>query len=181
MNESIISVRYTKALFLLAKDKGLLNEVKTDMEIIFSVMSENDDLKLVFQNPVLKPTKKQEIVSEIFSSFNNLTISFINLLIKNRRENHLYDISRNFLTKYRKDEGIETGVFTTAVAIDTMILDNVKSMIKKALLTEIELTNKIDKNILGGFIIRVGDKQVDSSVKTSLSRIKKKMLNVSVD
>ena len=68
MNESIISVRYTKALFLLAKDKGLLDDIKSDMETVFNLMNDNEELQHVFENPVLKPSNKQEIVKEIFGN-----------------------------------------------------------------------------------------------------------------
>ena len=181
MNESIISVRYTKALFLLAKEKGLLEIVKNDMEMVHNVMNESDELQHIFQNPVLKPTKKQEIIKQVFTSFNVLTLSFINLLIKNRRESHLFDISRNFLDRYRQNMGIETAVFTTATDMDSKMLDKVKDLIKTALKTGIELTNKTDQNIIGGFVIRVGDRQYDSSVKSNLNKIKKKLLSISID
>jgi F-type H+-transporting ATPase subunit delta len=181
MNESIISVRYTKALFLIAEEKGLLDNIKKDMEMIFSIMSENNELLYIFQNPVIKPSKKQEVVRNVFTSFHDLTISFINLLIKNRRENHLLDISRNFLSKYRQNKGIESAVFTTAVEMESGMIEKVKNLIKAALKTEIELSGKTDKNIVGGFIIRIGDKQIDSSVKTNLNKIRKKLLDTTVD
>ncbi len=130
MNESIISVRYTKALFLLAKEKELLDIVKNDMETVFNVMNDSDELQNIFQNPVLKPTKKQEIIKQVFTSFNGLTLSFINLLIKNRRENHLFDISRNFLDRYKQNKGIETALFTTATNMDLKMIEKVKDFIK---------------------------------------------------
>jgi F-type H+-transporting ATPase subunit delta len=181
MNESIISVRYSKAIFLLALEKGVLDKVKSDMEIIFSIMSESKELQNIFQNPVLKPSKKQEIIKKGFPGFDPMTLSFINLVIKNRREIHLFDISRNFLTKYKQHYGIESAIFTTAVNVEPMMLKKVKDLIKIVLKTEVELANKIDKNIIGGFIIRVGDKQIDSSVKSSLNITKKKLLNTSVE
>jgi F-type H+-transporting ATPase subunit delta len=181
MNESIISVRYTKALFLLSKEKGLLDIVKNDMEMVFNVMNQSNELQHIFQNPVLKPTKKKEIINQIFNSFNELTLSFINLLIKNRRESHLFDISRNFLDRFRQDKGIETAVFSTATDMDSKMIDKVKKLIMEAMKTEIEINNKIDQNLIGGFVIRVGDKQYDSSVKSNLNKIKKKLLNTSID
>lgn len=181
MNESIISVRYTKALFLLAKEKELLDIVKNDMETVFNVMNDSDELQNIFQNPVLKPSKKQEIIKQVFTSFNGLTLSFINLLIKNRRENHLFDISRNFLDSYKQNKGIETALFTTATNMDLKMIEKVKDFIKTSLKTDIELTNKIDQNIIAGFVIRVGDRQYDSSVKSNLNKIKKKLLNTSID
>jgi F-type H+-transporting ATPase subunit delta len=110
-----------------------------------------------------------------------MTLSFINLLIKNRRESHLYDISRNFLSKFRKYNNIESASLTTAIEIDSVLLEKVKNLIKTSLKTEIDLSTKIDNKIIGGFIIRVGDRQVDSSVKSNINKIRKKLLNATID
>ena len=182
MNESIISVRYTKSLFALAEEKGILDVVKNDMENIFAVMNESEELKLVFQNPILKPSNKQDVIKQLFgASFHPISLSFINLLIKNRREEHLHDISRNFMAKYRKKKGIETGTFTTAVTIKTETLDMIRVLIRKAMNIEVELSNSVDSRILGGFVLRVGDKQYDASVQSNLNKIKRKLLNTTVN
>jgi F-type H+-transporting ATPase subunit delta len=182
MNESIISVRYTKSIFSLALEKGMIEVVKNDMEHIFAVMNESEELKLVFQNPVLKPSNKQDVIQQLFgSSFNQITLSFINLLIKNRREEYLHDISRNFLAKYRKMKGIETGTFTTAVTIKPETLEMIKVLVKKAMNVDVELTNNVDSKLIGGFVLRVGDTQYDASVQSNLNKIKRKLLNTTVN
>ena len=139
MNESIISVRYTKALFEAAKEINVIEAVKEDIDTIFNVMNESQELQFVFKNPVLKPSKKQEVIQQIFKNFNQLTLSFINLLIKNRREVYLHDISRNFLVKYAKSKGIEAAVFTTTKSIGNDILNEVKNIIKSVLNTNIDI------------------------------------------
>jgi F-type H+-transporting ATPase subunit delta len=181
MNESIISVRYTKALFNLAKKNNILDVIKTDMELIYSTMNESKDLLLVFQNPTIKRSQKQEIINNIYPSINKVTYSFIGLLLKNRREEHLKDISRDFLEKYYKEKGIESAVLITSFPVDKTMLVKVKDVVKKALKTEVELSNKVNEDIIGGFIIRVGDKQFDASIKSNIERIKKKLLDTTVN
>ncbi len=181
MNESIISVRYTKALFNLAREKDLLDLVKADMEYVFNLMGKSKDLQMVFQNPVLKPSHKKEIIQQIFGSFNKVTISFINILIENRREEFLHDISRNFLSRYKQFKGIEQGTFITAFAVDKKVLDKVKTTIQQVLKTDSEITNEVNPNIIGGFILRVGDKQFDASIESNLNKIKRKLLNTTVN
>jgi F-type H+-transporting ATPase subunit delta len=181
MNESIISVRYSKALLNLSKEKGILEAVKKDMEVIFSLMKESEELQLVFQNPVLKPSKKSEVIKLLFPTFNAISLSFINLLIKNRRDEYLFDISRDFLDKYMQYKGVETAVFTSAIEVDNATLDNIKNIIRSVLKTEVELSNNVDNKILGGFILRVGDRQFDASVQTKLNKIKQKLVKTSVN
>lgn len=180
MNESIISVRYTKALFSLAVEKGVLDVVKNDIESVYVLMSVSEELQQVFKNPVLKPSKKEEIIELVFTSFNPITISFIKLLLQNRREEHLQDIARNFLTRYRRFKGIETALFTTAISVDQNIYKKIKSIIEQQLKTEVELNSQIDEKIIGGFILKVGDKQIDASVLSNLNKLRRKLLDTSV-
>jgi F-type H+-transporting ATPase subunit delta len=181
MNESIISVRYSKALFNLAKEKGTLEVVKNDMDAVFTLMKESNELQLLFQNPVLKPSKKSEAVDQIFKSFNTSTLSFIKLLIKNRREEHLMDISRYFLDKYMHYKGIENATFTSATTVDKSMLENIKQLIRTLLKTEVELTTSVDERLIGGFILRVGDKQFDASVHSKLNQIKQKLVKATIN
>ena len=181
MNESIISVRYTKAIFAIAVDKKSLEAVKADMDDIFAIMNESAELQAFFKNPVLKPSKKEELVKLIFPKFNFYTLSFINLLIQNRREEYLHSISRNFLDRYMKFKGIETGMVTTAVKMPEPILEKIKVLIQDALKKEVEISNKVDENIIGGMIIQIGDKQFDASVKSSLEKTKRTLLNASIN
>lgn len=181
MNESIISVRYSKALFNLSKDKSIIDAVKMDMETVFTLMNESEELQHVFQNPVLKPSKKGEIVKQLFPSFNTISLSFIDLLIKNRREEYLFDISRDFLKKYMQHKGIENAVFTSAIAVDSAMLEKVRAIVRSLLKTEVELSNVVEKKILGGFVLRVGDRQFDASVQAKLNKIKQKLVKTSIN
>lgn len=181
MNESIISVRYTKALFNLANEKGLLDSVKNDMDTVFHVMNESEELLLLMQNPVLSSPLKEDALNRIFTSFNKITLAFIGLLLKNRREEYLLDISRNFLDKYRLSKGIETAVFTTANTVDSAMLEKVRNIIAKALNSQIELSNNVDDRIIGGYILRVGDKQYDASVYSNLAKMKRKLLSTTIN
>jgi F-type H+-transporting ATPase subunit delta len=180
MNESIISMRYTKALFQLSKEKGVLDIVFGDMKTIFQFMNESEELQYVFQNPILKPSKKEEIIDQVFRSFHPLTTSFVKLLLKNRREEHLHDISRDFLDFFSKDKGIENAVFTTSVAIDIEIINKLKNLLQKLLNAEIDLASKIDQKLIGGFILTIGDRQYDASVQANLKKLKRKLLDTPI-
>ena len=180
MNESIISVRYTKAIFSLGTEKGVIDAIKADMEEIFAIMNESLELQSLFQNPVLKPSKKAELAKQLFGSFHPLTLSFIQLLIENRREEYLHSISRNFLDKYKKYKGVETGILTTAIKVPDSTLERIKTLINNSLKTNVELSNNVDDSIIGGLILQIGDRQFDASVKNSLGKIKRRLLNTSI-
>lgn len=180
MNESIIAVRYTKALFNLAKEKNLLEQIKADVEAMYVLIDQSDDLKLFIENPVIQPSKKSLIFKQVFQSFNPITLSFIDLLVKKKREEYLIDICRDFVSQYKKYRKIETAVFTTAVAVDAKVLEKVKELIKSGLKTDVELTGEVKSSLIGGFVLRVGDMQYDASVQTNLTKIKRRLTNSSI-
>jgi F-type H+-transporting ATPase subunit delta len=181
MNESIIAVRYTKAIFSLAKEKNILDHVKSDIEIIYSVLNESPELRQFFENPVLMPSKKKEVIDHIFKSLHPQTLSFINLLIDNKREEYMHQIARNFLDKYRQYKGIQTVVFTSVVKIEEKTVTAIIELVKNIFKTDVELTSQLNEKIIGGFILRIGDKQFNASIHSSLNKIKRKLLNTTVN
>ncbi|MCK4664501.1 MAG: ATP synthase F1 subunit delta [Bacteroidales bacterium] len=182
MNDSKITVRYAKALFSLAKEKQLLDDIKKDMTLVYSVCNDIDEFSLLLESPVIKPSKKLSIINTIFKNkINDISLSFLKLVIKNRRDNYLKLISLNFIDFYKKSKGIKTVVLTSAVELDKDLKTKIIDQIKKSLKTEIELSEKVDKDILGGFILRIEDKQIDASISTKLKNIKQKLINTSID
>jgi F-type H+-transporting ATPase subunit delta len=181
MNESIIAVRYTKAIFALAKEKNILDAVMADMNIVYELLNQSLEMRRFFENPVIRPLKKQEITHQVFSSFHPVSQLFIDLLIKNKREEYLHQIALNFLNKYRKHSGIETAVFTSAIAVNDKTLESVIQLVKNIFKTDVELTSQVDEKIMGGFVLRVGDKQFDASVQSKLEKIKRKLINTTIN
>jgi F-type H+-transporting ATPase subunit delta len=173
-------VRYTKALFQLSKEKEVVDIVFNDMKTLFQLMNESEGLQYVFQNPILKPSKKEEIIDQVFKSFNPLTTAFIKLLLKKRREGHLHDISRNFMDFYRRDKGIENAFFVTSVIVDNVIIEKLKNLLEKSLNKVIDLTSKVDQKLIGGFVLTIGDRQYDASVQTYLEKLRRKLLDTPV-
>lgn len=181
MNYSKISIRYSKALFELAKEKNLIEEIKSDVKLIYDSFAV-PEFSILLNSPIVKNSVKFEIIKKIFSNnLNSLTFSFLKMIIDNKRENHLNDISRNFLDFYKKDKGIKTSVFTTAADIDKDLMESIKKVIKDVFNSEIELNHIIDNEILGGFVLRVEDQQIDSSVSSKLRTLKRNLINTTFD
>ena len=103
-----------------------------------------------------------------------LSTSFINIIANKRREPLLDGIAKSYITLYRAHKNIETAHVTTAFNLDDELKKEVIGFIKKFEEKQVELTEKIDENIIGGAIIRMGDKQIDASVRTSIHKLKQK-------
>lgn len=177
MDQSAITVRYAKAFFSLAKEKSLLKELKKDIDLILNVCSTSTQFILLLESPVVKSSKKVELVSSIFKGkINNLTLDFLNLITNNKREIHIPGICRNFLALTRKDQNIKSAVLTTAVEIDDKTIKKIVELMEKELSAKIELSENINPDIIGGLVLRLDDIQYDASVATQLKKIKQNLL-----
>ncbi len=177
MSYSAIRVRYAKAFFTLAKEKNMLEQLKTDIQGIFDICNHSADFVHLLESPVVTTTKKSDLITKIFKGqINPLTINFLLLIVGNKREVHIPGICRNFLELTRKDQNIKSAVMITATEISIMTVKKIRELIANELDATIELSSQVDPGIIGGLILRIDDKQYDSSVNTQLRKIKQTLL-----
>ncbi|HKI88807.1 MAG TPA: ATP synthase F1 subunit delta [Draconibacterium sp.] len=182
MDQSAITVRYAKAFFTLAKEKNLLETLKPDIELVSVVCKESTDFILLLESPIVKTSKKVELITSIFSGkINSLTLNFLHLITKNKREVHIPDICRNFLGLSRADQNIKSAVLTTATKINTETIRKIATLIGKELDAKIELSSNVKPEIIGGLVLRLDDKQYDASIATQLKKIKQKLLETELE
>jgi F-type H+-transporting ATPase subunit delta len=178
MNESKITVRYAKALFALSKEGNALEPMRNDMELLFQCIKEIPELQYIIESPVIKVTEKVKLFEESFkSSFSPLTLSFVKLVLERRREEYLLGISRYFLSLLKADRGISPAELVTAVPLNDKLRQAILHFITKRFCTEVELQEVVDKDLIGGFILRIGDQQLDASISSKLARIKTALMN----
>ena len=171
---SEVAVRYAKSLIQIANEKGQLEAVYTDMRMVLAGCKNLRDLHRLLVSPVIKTEKKVQILKEIFSGqVNIITEQFIVLLTKKRRESYLENIAEEFISQYKDQKHIVSATVTTAIPLDENARKNITEVLKKWYKTEIELIEKVDPKIIGGFIITVGSKQLDMSVHHQLAELRK--------
>ena len=175
MNDSKISVRYSRALFQLATDKNLIDKVSEDM-LFISEVCKISEVKEVLNSPIIVPSKK----TAIFHSFlekntEKITLSLVDLLIKNGRESYLPAVARVFRDETLKYKGITETYLTTAVPVNDKSRKEISEMIASIFKTKVELKETIDKDIIGGFILKINDNFIDASVRSKLRKIRKEL------
>ncbi|MCF8379268.1 MAG: ATP synthase F1 subunit delta [Bacteroidales bacterium] len=179
MNESKISVRYAKALFLSSleeksldvvfKDVGLLNEAFIVPGFVEMLMS-----------PVIKTSEKKKLMETVYEkNISPLSMKFLNLVVSNNRETYLEGILRNFVGLYRKHKGIKKAELIVSSEVSDDYKEKFLNLLGKVFDAKIELNSKINPDIIGGFILKVDDEQFDASVSSALSGIKKNLLEKS--
>ena len=175
MNSSRISVRYSKAIFNSAIEKKLLNEVYQDM-IFIGELCRLPEMKELLASPIIVPTKKKDILHKITeNNIQQISLSLLDLVVKNGRENFLPAIAREFIRETKEYNGITESVLTTAIKVDEKIKKQVINLITGIFKTKVELKEMVDKDIIGGFILRIEDSYIDASIRNKLRKIEKEL------
>ena len=173
MKHSRVTIRYAKALLQLAIEQNILEKSYADMVLLDSVFKENKDLSLLLKSPIVKTDQKLSIFKQIFElKIGEVSMAFINIITTKKREALLALIASSFISLYKEHNKIETASVTTATPLDEILRAEVINFIKKHGNDNVELTEKVDENIIGGAIIRMGDKQLDASVSKAISELR---------
>jgi F-type H+-transporting ATPase subunit delta len=175
MNDSKISVRYTKALFQLALEKNILDKINQDM-IFISEICKIPEMKEFLHSPIIVPSKKTDIFHNVLGdNVEKITLSLIDLVVKNSREIFLPAIAREFVHETMKYKGITETTLTTAVMADPAVKKQITDLVARVFNTRVELKENINADIIGGFILQVDDNYIDASVRNKLRKIKKEL------
>jgi len=167
------SKRYAKALLGFANEQKASDQVAEDMKLIASTCSTSKDLVTLLKSPVVKADKKKAVLKGIFSEkIGNISLKFIEVMARHNRENLLPEVADAFKYVYRESKGIVTAEIITASPLTEEGRKKALAFVTK-IYDKAELTEKVDKELIGGFIIRVGDKQYDESVARKLTSLKR--------
>lgn len=181
MNDSKISIRYSRALFQSALEKKILDKVYQDM-ILISEICKAAETKEFLDSPIIPPSKKEAIFHKMIGgSVEVITLSIIDLIVKNGRESFIPSIARNFIHDTKKFKGITESVLTTAVDVDDSIRKQITDLISGVFNTKVELKENIDPEIIGGFILQIDDNYIDASIRNKLRKIKKELIGSITD
>lgn len=168
-----IATRYAKSLIELAQEKGKLEEVRHDMSEMAAIIKSSPELRVFLKSPVVGADKKVAVLNKVFAKGNEITVRFITLLASKGREGFLQEIAESFGIQYNVLKNITPVKITSAVKLDKTTIDTMLADLKKREnLGEVQLTETIDESLLGGFVLLYGDKQIDSSVRTSLQKLR---------
>jgi F-type H+-transporting ATPase subunit delta len=175
--ESKIAVRYANALIGLAKERNEVEKILSEMQDFSTVYNSNPDFKYVLKNPVIRQDAKLKAIESIFQGLSVLSKSFIEKMVRAKREAYLGEIAHAYITLYNAMKGIVVADVVSAFTINDEIRNEVKNLIKKQLhgtaVTKIILNERVDTNLIGGFIITVNGVQIDTSFSNKIVELKR--------
>lgn len=174
MQGTRVASRYAKSFIDLALEQGVLEQAYNDMKYIMEVAKSSHDFVSFLKSPIIKTDKKQAVLKQLFTGkLNKVTDAYVQLITSKKREIYLQEIASEFINQYKEKKKILTAVVISANGIDDSIRKKVMEVVKGVTTSEVVLEEKINKDIIGGYILRVGDKQIDASIARKLTNLKR--------
>ncbi|WP_343523459.1 ATP synthase F1 subunit delta [Pedobacter sp.] len=175
MSEIKVASRYAKSLIDLAIENNALEESYNDMVLFEKVVDESPELEAILKNPIVPLDKKTGILNGIFADkAGKLTLTFFKTVVNKGRSAILFATAKQFVQQYNLIKGIVTADVTTASALSPVAKEEIVAIVKKELgAKQVIVNEKVNGKLIGGFILKVGDKQFDASIASGLSKLKK--------
>lgn len=168
------AIRYAKAVLSLAIDKKSATEVNEDMQLIANTISDSKELQVVLSSPVVKLETKEKTLLAIFgTSINNISKGLIHQLIENKRLEILRDVAKQYTIIYDFHKGTQSAIVTSAIPLTDSLKETILVKVKGITGKKVTIENIIDPSIIGGFILRVGDKQFDASISGEMNDLRR--------
>ncbi len=175
MSAARIAIRYATPILELAEEKKILDEVKADMESFLAVCDESKDFALMLKSPIIPHLRKADILKKVFAGkVNDLSLQAFDIITKKSRENILEDIAQEFLHLYNIKKGFSEVTVTTSMKLDAEMKKAFEKLAKEITGKKPLLKEKVNSDIVGGYILKIGDRQLDESVSGQLKELKLK-------
>ena len=175
--QSRAAVRYAKAIYEIALEENSIKELYNDMDIIKSIYFDSLDFKNLLSNSLINHEEKKKAILLLIKNNSALTDKLLDLLIYNKRVSLLADVAISFVDLYNKYNNIKEATVITASPINSDLQFQILSKINVSDIKSIRITNELDPEIIGGFIVRYDGKQYNASVKQNINNLKKELTN----
>ena len=174
MNVSGIAGRYATALFDLAIDEGALDQTADDMASLGRMIADSADLHRLVRSPVIGSAAQLEAIDVVMAKaqFGSLTQKFVGLVSSNRRLFALPSMVQSFAQLMASHRGEIAGEVISAHPMSAAQLDVVRAQLKSAVGSDVQIDAKVDPSLLGGLIVKIGSRMIDSSLRTKLQNLK---------
>ncbi|MEJ7778287.1 MAG: ATP synthase F1 subunit delta [Daejeonella sp.] len=174
MSEIQVASRYAKSLIDLAGEQNSLEPVRKDIELFLETCRANPELQAILKNPIIGLDKKANILDGIFGDkLNELILSFFKIVIRKGRSEILYGTAKEFINQYNVLKNIVKATVTSASPLSKENISQIEELVKQSTNGEVNLTSIVDPKLIGGFILKVGDKQFDTSISGKLNKLRK--------
>lgn len=170
----LVSDRYASALYDLAAEKKIVDPVLEDLSNLKNILKDNKELSLVVKSPLITSIDKLNIFESLLKKINanELTSTFLKVIEKNKRFSNLASIITQFMNINSQKRGDVLADITSAGELNDDQKNNITNQLKSILGDKLSLSFDVDKNIMGGLIVKVGSKMIDTSLANKINKLK---------
>ncbi|MDX1333414.1 MAG: ATP synthase F1 subunit delta [Robiginitalea sp.] len=176
MSEHRAAYRYARALMDLAVEQDKVREVEKDMRLVLDTIQESDPLKDMLHSPVITDQDKGTTLKALFKDAQPLTSELFNLLGTNSRANILKEVAEQYAALYEKMQGQDIATVLTAVPLNANLEKKILKQLRDITGREVVIENKIDPELIGGFILQMGDLEYNASISNKLGNLKRELV-----
>ncbi|MBC7759300.1 MAG: ATP synthase F1 subunit delta [Phormidesmis sp. FL-bin-119] len=174
MSEIQVATRYAKSLIDLAGEQKAVEAIKKDIELFLETCRANPELQAILKNPIISLDKKANILDGLFSGkVHDMILSFFRIVVRKGRAEILFGTAKEFITQYNVIKNVVKATVTSASPLSQENISQIEDVVKKSTNGEVILTSIVDPKLIGGFILKVGDKQFDTSISSKLNKLRK--------
>ncbi|MGX1023422.1 ATP synthase F1 subunit delta [Psychroflexus sp. MBR-150] len=168
--------RYAKAILNLAQERNSMDKLLEDMLLIQNSITQNSELRSIFNSPVVKNKDKCDIAKAVFKNVDKMLHKLFDTLAENNRFDHLKWICQSYKSLYNELHNIRETHISSAIKLDDKIIETLKQKIKNITGDEAQISTTVDEDLIGGFILNLKDLQYDASLSGKLNRLKRNLL-----
>jgi F-type H+-transporting ATPase subunit delta len=168
---SAVAKRYARALYEIASEKQAVDTTENELIEITDLIKQSDELNMLLTHPKVSAQEKKEMVNNLFAGkVSETTLNFLNLLLDRGREDELNDIVKNFTELSNEARGYADATVITAKPLTESEVQKVAEQFGQKVNKKLRVSAKVDPSIIGGMIVRIGDRLYDGSIKGKLAR-----------
>lgn len=176
---NVIANRYAEALFQIGEEEKLTDMLYQELSEIVNLIKVNQDLFSILKSPVISKKEKISLIDNIFEDKININIkNFFKILIEQDRISFISDISDSYKELLNEKNNILEGFVISAIPMKKEEIKELEEKLSEKYNKNVTLENKVDKSILGGVLIRLGNEEIDGTVKTRLDKMKEQLSQV---
>lgn len=174
MSNHRVASRYAKSILELSIEKGKLEEVYADFQRLLTISRGNRELELLLKNPVVKSDKKLNVLKALMqSNSEGITMTFYEIVSRKNREAILLDVASEFINQYNLHKSIQVAELTTTFQIDEKLRNELVAVVKQISgMQTVQLVEKVNPELIGGYVLKVNDRQLDESLSSKLRILK---------
>jgi len=170
-----VAKRYAKALFEIAQERNVLDQVENELKLVAETIASLPTLKEWLNHPLTEVSEKKELFSTVFSQLSELTQNFLFLLTDRRREAIIEPILNEYKRFANEARGVAEAEVISAFPLSEKDKEVLVATFERLVGKKIQINSKVDSDLLGGVIVRIGDRLYDGSLRTKLLRFQERL------